>query len=420
MPLAAVPFLLIPYESLTYLLGLDPGETSQSLPATAVFSLAYILLRRGRMHFSPTGAKVFRYLSIAAVCIALVTLANIVAETFGIAGIDDSMRMSTALRQAVSLGLGFSSFLMFQDALICVGWRAACRWILVGGLPSFALCGIQIMQGNPRVQGFSSEPSLFGDMLVFAFLPACGFANLKVRNRVFLMIVGAVTLLTSLSGTGIMKAAFAAISFSVVKGKIVLGLVLVVCAMSLTYGILLLYPDNYIFMLWNLFQSFLDTGSLIGGSFIDRFFGFFGPVSTLSQPHGWFGFGLGGDTVYFDRIFDDETAAGIRETKHGIASISSLQAKVLLYGGVVGYVFYLAAWWTAWRATPKVHPARFMIPTAFAASVFSLGPFFLPYIWLWLAFGATANYRRTFADAADLEIPDRAQAGGLEPKSSSN
>jgi hypothetical protein len=31
-----------------------------------------------------------------------------------------------------------------------------------------------------------------------------------------------------------------------------------------------------------------------------------------------------------------------------------------------------------------------MLPTVFAASLFSLGPFFLPYVWLWLAFGATA------------------------------
>jgi hypothetical protein len=391
MPLAALPFLLIPYESITYLLGLDAGETSQSLPATALFSLAYILLRRGRLQFSHAGARVLRYLCYAALCIVAVTMANVIAESFDISGIDESLRMSTAFRQAVSLFLGISSFVMFQDALMRIGWRSACSWMILGGLPSFALCGVQMAQGNSRVQGFSSEPSLLGDMLVFAYLPACAFANLKLRNRVLLISAGAVTLFASFSGTGILKAAFAAFSYSVVKGKTIIGLIFVVCALVLTYGVLLLYPDNYIFMLVNLFQSYLDTGTLIGGSFIDRFFGFFGPVSTLSQPHGWLGFGFGGDTVYFDRIFDAQTAAGIRETKNGVASISSLQAKVLLYGGMLGYGYFLAAWWTAWHATPKSHPARFMIPTAFAASVFSLGPFFLPYIWLWLAIGATVD-----------------------------
>src|SRR6266404_1039046 len=416
VPLAALPFLLIPYDSLTYLLGLDPGETSQTLPATAAFSLVYLVLRRGRLRFTPTGTQVFRHLSAAAFCVAFVTICNIVAENFGIVGIDESMRAPTALRQAVSLALGFATFLMFQDAMVRIGWRQACRWIVLGGLPSLTLCGLQIAQGNFRIQGFSAEPSLLGDMLVFAFLPGCAFASMKLRHRVLLMTAGAFSLLASFSGTGIMKAAFAGLSYSVVRGQIVRGMILVVCALSLTYGILLLYPDNYIFMLFDLFKSFLESGTLVGGSFIDRFFGFAAPVGMLTHPHGWLGFGLGGDTVYFDRIFDEETAAAIRLEKNAIASISSLQAKMLLYGGVLGYGFYLAAWWTAWRTTPKAHPARFMLPTAFAASVFSLGPFFLPYIWLWLAFGATAHDRRTHADPEDLELADRASVGGEESK----
>jgi hypothetical protein len=423
VPLAALPFLLIPYDSLTYLLGLDPGETSQTLPFTAAFSLAYLVLRRGRLWWSPTGVRVFRRLSAAALCIAFVTIGNIVAENFGIIGIDESMRAPTALRQGASLVLGLVTFLMFQDALLRIGWRAAYRWIVLGGLPSLALCGLQIAQGNFRIQGFSAEPSLLGDMLVFAFLPACAFANLKLRYRVPLITAGSFSLLASFSGTGILKAAFAGLSFSFVRGQIVRGLILVVCALSLTYGVLLLYPDNYIFMLFNLFKSFLESGKLVGGSFIDRFFGFTAPVGMLSQPHGWFGFGLGGDTVYFDRIFDEETAAAIRLEKNSIASISSLQAKMLLYGGLLGYGFYLAAWWAAWRATPKAHPARFMIPTAFAASVFSLGPFFLPYIWLWLAFGSTSRERRTYAGAVDTvsidpDSADRAGAGGRDSKPS--
>jgi hypothetical protein len=179
----------------------------------------------------------------------------------------------------------------------------------------------------------------------------------------------------------------------------------------LTYAILLLYPDNYIFMLINLFRKFLESGKLVGGSFIDRFFGFAGPVSMLSGPHGWLGFGLGGDTVYFDRIFDADTAAAIRHEKYVIASISSLQAKMLLYGGIVGYSYYLAGWWKSWRAAPVTHAARFMIPTAFVASIFSLGPFFLPYVWLWLAAGATANGQRRLVPAANLPVACHASVG---------
>jgi hypothetical protein len=188
-----------------------------------------------------------------------------------------------------------------------------------------------------------------------------------------------------------MKATFALFSFSAVKGHFARGLIITIFALSLIYGVLLLYPDNYIFGLFSLFQQFLDSGTLIGGSFIDRFFGFVGPLRMLGHLHGWFGLGLGGDTVYFDQLFDPATAEAIRTEKNAIASISSLQGKMLLYGGIFGYLFYFSAWWSSWCSVPKTHPARFLIPTVFAASLFSLGPLFLPYVWLWFAFGVTAE-----------------------------
>jgi hypothetical protein len=76
--------------------------------------------------------------------------------------------------------------------------------------------------------------------------------------------------------------------------------------------------------------------------------------------------------------------------KGNIVGIASLQGKVLLYGGVVGYSVYLLTWWRAWRAAPPRHEARFVLPTIFASAFFSLGPFFMPYTWLWLAIATTA------------------------------
>jgi hypothetical protein len=405
MPLAAIPFLLIPYDSLTYLLGLDPGETSQTLPFTAIFSLIYLALRKGRPRLSPTGARVFKYLCATTVCVTLVTVANILLESAGMFQVDSALRMSTAPRQGISLALGLTSFLMFQDALVRLPLHKAFRWTVLGGLPSLAMCAFQIVHGDYRIQGFSSEPSQLGDMLVLSFLPACAFARLRVYQRTVVMMSGAVSLLAAFSGTALMKAVFAIFSLSAVRGHFARGLIITACALALIYGVLLLYPDNYIFNLYSLFQVYLDSGTLVGGSFIDRFFGFVGPLRTLGELHGWFGLGLGGDTVYFDRIFDPDTAAAIRNEKGAIASISSLQAKMLLYGGVLGYILYLAAWFTAWRDTPKRHPARFMIPTVLAASLFSIGPLFLPYVWLWLAIGSTAKTQRDSA-ASGITEPD--------------
>ena len=404
--LAIVPFLLIPYDSLTNLLGFDPNQTAETLPLTAIFSILYLLIRRGRIQSTRNSTHVFVYLVAATTWIVLVTTCNILAEASGTIRIDDNMRVQTAFRQGISLGAGLCTYLMFEDALLRIGWRTAFRWITIGALPSLVFCGIQLLRGSSRLQGFSSEPSQLADMLVFAFFPACAYANLKSSSRIILMALGAAALLLSFSGTGLMKAAFALLCLSAVHGRLIRGAFLVTCLLILTYQILLFFPDNYIFGLWNLFQSFLDSGTLIGGSFIDRFFGFVSPLETLRELHGWFGFGLGGDTVYFDYIFNPDTAEAIRQVKGAIASISSLQAKVLLYGGLLGYSLYFTAWWSAWRTTSKLHPARFMLPAIFAASVFSLAPFFLPYVWLWLAIATTTQVRRTYSVLPSMaEIP---------------
>lgn len=391
MPLAALPLLLIPYDSLTYLFGIDAATVSQTFPTTAVFSLAYIVLRQGHLRTTPVGRNVLSLLFAAIACIAAVTLINLLCEAVGLRDGDVQLRLFAAMRQAIALALGFTTFLMFLDAIARLGVHSACRWIVVGCIPSLLVGAVQYAQGQTRIQGLSPEPSLLGDMLVLAFLPACVYSGLTIHKRLAAFFSGSFALMVAFSGTAMMKALFELLSFFAVRGNLVRGAGIAAVAMSIMWGILLLNPDNYIFHLWNLFQSFLDSGTLVGGSFIDRFFGFVGPVSLLDQPEGWFGLGLGGDSVYFRDMFSAATAEGILAVKVGLPQISSHQGKMMLYGGLLGYALYLAAWWVAWRAAPARHPARFMIPTVFAASVFSLGPFFLPYVWLWLAFGATAE-----------------------------
>ncbi len=97
------------------------------------------------------------------------------------------------------------------------------------------------------------------------------------------------------------------------------------------------------------------------------------------------------DVVFETSAEPEDLADAISEVKWGTPSITSLQGKLLMYGGLAGYAIYAAAWLTAWRATPAGHPARYLIPAVYLSSLFSLAPFFLPHVWIWLAFGATSQ-----------------------------
>jgi hypothetical protein len=310
---------------------------------------------------------------------------------------DDAMRMPTAMRQGLSMALGIASLVMFQDALLRLGLQHCMRWVMVGAVPGLMLGMGQALMGADRVQGMSSEPSHMADMLVFSFLPACMLAPLRKRTRQIAVLAGLALLLATLSTTGFLKALFIVGAFFAARGQLGRGLMWVALAIAISYALLSLYPDNYVFLILSFMSAMYEqTGELGTGSFIDRFFGFVGPLSQLINWHGWLGFGFGGDTVYFDSLFSPETADAIREVKGEIAAISSLQGKMLMYGGVAGYAIYLAAWRRAFLSTPRGHLARVMLPALFAASLFSLGPTFLPYLWIWLAIAATSGNQPDF------------------------
>jgi hypothetical protein len=254
------------------------------------------------------------------------------------------------------------------------------------------LAMLQIALRKDRVEGLSAEPSQFADFLVYAALPACLLASAKIFARVRNGFIGAVALLGTFSTTGYIKCFAIAISHFSANGKWLRGFMIILLMVFLVAIFFILFPDNYavsiVLFIWN---SYSTTGTLVTASLIDRFFGFVGPLSLLGAPHSWLGYGLGGDSVYFDRMFSQEIADVIRAAKGNIVAISSLQGKMLMYGGVLGYAAYLMAWGVAWRGAGKANIARVVLPGIFIASIFSLGPIFLPYVWLWLAIGAVGS-----------------------------
>lgn len=389
--LAIIPWLLLPYDSVTHLLGFSAGATSETLPATALFSVVYVLARGKCLRVCSASDAMFSLLMKCAIVILIVTVVNFTVEQCGGFHPDfPSLRFITAIRQGTSMMLGLTSFLMFQDGLLRLRLSECMSWIVVGMIPEFIIIGIQIANHTYRVQGFSPEPADLGDLLVFAFLPACVVASLAMRSRLMALLAGAGALVRAFSGTALIEGFFVASTYVFMKRKFTLGVIAIGILLTCVYLVFRIFPHNYVAVLVSfIVLSYRASGHLQSGSLVDRLYGLLGPVSLLRSPHAWLGYGFGGDNVYFFHLFPAGIARIVKSSKQGFLSISSLQGKMLMYGGIVGFGYYIAAWRRAWLSGGGNVLVRVMLIGVFATSLFSLAPFFIPYVWLWLAVAST-------------------------------
>jgi hypothetical protein len=325
----------------------------------------------------------------------VVTAVNIIDEFARANNVLDAHRLATAFRQAVSMTLGIATLAMFQSTIRNLGLARCMRYAVFGSLPTITVALMQIGRGEFRVQGLSSEPAQFADVLVFALIPAVFLGGFSRRVRVPLLIFSAFLLLLTFSSTGYMKALFAIGAYAISRGRFVSGVVIASGVTALVALFLFLNPDNYVFTVLNLLYKGIEDGSYMRiPTFVDRFYGLAGPLSLAATSHGLFGFGFGGDTVYFPRLFTRDIAEIILSVKAGVPALTSMQGKLLMYGGVVGYSIFLSAWVLAYRAAPKGHASRFMVPAIFVGTLFSMGPLFLPHVWLWLAIASVVSETR--------------------------
>lgn len=390
--ISSLPFLFLPYDSLTYLLGFDLASTAQTLPLTSLFSLPYLVLCALRLRLTPAARTIAGRLFICLVwMLALWALGFILTDPKDGELMED-LRTVAGSRQALSFLLGFTSFLMFADALVRGGQSHAMRMVLLGSVPNIVAILLQFFNGDFRVQGLSSEPSHLADYVVFAVIPALYL--LYERRSYFLPSLGAATMLIGLtfSTTGYLKlVGFLFAKYGGLKriwrGVFVFAFVAVGLA-----TLYFLFPDNYISLtLRYMLYSYNATGELAGGSWVDRWNGFAGPIThVITSPSSWLGYGFGADTIYFYKLFTPEVAREILALKGDIPSISSMHGKLLLYLGPIGYALYLSTWWKAYRASPPGHIARALLPAVMLGSLFSLAPFHLPYVWFAMAMGAAA------------------------------
>lgn len=387
--IACLLIISLPYDSLTYLLGFDPNSTSQTFPIVCLVSVIYIFILLFKRLHSSLNCNFILIPIYLFVYLCLITFINITVEDYiNIEGINKNFRIDSSVRQGASFFLGMVIFYSFYNIFKRVDSNKVQVLIIIGTIPTLLMCFYQILFGDFRLQGFSSEPSHLADFLVWIFLPACFMANLNKKIKFFLCITGLFFLALTFSITGYLKLLSIVFFYFVFFKKFNLKFILISLIIFLfSVFIVLNSGDNYAkIMLNSIIDTYDGNGDLLAiASITDRFFGLIGPLNLIDSIGGILGYGFGADSVYFSNMFNPEVASVILATKGNLPSLSSLQGKMFLYGGVFGYLIYLLFWYKSWRSGSQTNLARAIIPAIFFSSLFSLGPFFLPYTWYWLA-----------------------------------
>jgi hypothetical protein len=387
--IAYLAIILLPYDSLTYLLGFDANSTSQTFPIVCLVSLIYVpLLCLKRFNLS-SGHNFLLIPAFLFLYFCQITFANIIIENIvNVEYINTNLRMASSIRQGASFFLGVMIFYTFYDIFKRFEINKVQLLLIVATIPTLLLCWHQIFMGEFRVQGFSTEPSHLADYIVWIFLPACFIADLKKRLRFSLYLIGFGFLILTFSITGYLKLLSIVFFYFMLNKKISKKSVAILVILFLL-GVFIIFNsgDNYVSIMINtIINAYNGDGDILAiASITDRFFGFIGPFGLIDSPGGLFGYGFGADSVYFSSMFSPQIVDVILATKGDLPSLSSLQGKIFLYGGIFGYVIYLLFWYKSWRSACKNNLARAIIPAIFFSSFFSLGPFFLPYTWYWLA-----------------------------------
>ena len=185
----SLPILLLFYDNLNFLFPV-PIIPIQSLPLSSLYSLFYIILNFRSLKISFTSKKILNIYWIILIYISLITFLNLIfTSNFSPLIENFSLRLISTIRQFLSLSLGISCFLMFQDIFLKIEIKNVFKLILLSFSIVLITCLIQFFLGKPRIMGFSTEPGTFADMLVFYLLPAIIFT---IKNRFLKLISGSV------------------------------------------------------------------------------------------------------------------------------------------------------------------------------------------------------------------------------------
>ena len=387
----------------------------QIIPLTSLLALAFIPFVIFEIRRSPLLIAVSLFVGFAIVHSLVLLIIDLAAG-------EPELRFFSWLRQCAALLAGFAVFLVVRETMQHLTDKSITRYIILGSLPAIFLAILNILWGGLKMQwvgeivsgvrsfiaplgytaplrasGFSQEPATFAAVIVIVLFPIL-FYMYEVKYpgwRTFIYFgLVALAFVWTFSVVGVLLF-LSLVGVGVILGprRAFFGRVGVV-SLALLIGGLILIPSNQILRHG---RSLLQGQSNV--SFIDRFYGTFGPFMMSFETFTVFGYGLGGTVSHFTEVLPKDVQDAVASVKwKELPNLSTLIGRIYAETGAVGFALFVTALVVAlWefrkivsRPRPPdqiafLHASRLGLLLAMIGSAVTLGSFHMPYLWLWLA-----------------------------------
>ena len=304
---------------------------------------------------------------------------------------DGAYSQNGLLRQTIAYALGLALFSYFLRNKNFFNSKYLGSSINLCVLLIMPLVLYQVLILGHRAHGFSSEPSHLGDVLVLVIFPFIFLSWKENKFSLLALLLSLIFLIMTFSMTSYLKFAIFIFVFLLLRSFLLVCL-FISATFFVTYLIFVSDADLYIVNMFNNDFNALITLQLasFSGSFVDRFIWPFMLFDMQTDIRLFFGGGFGCELSCFFPLIDQEVASIIKSVKSDPPTLSPFYAKKVFYFGIIPSVFVslLYAFKLGYlRKRGRVSDVEFSIfITVSISALFSIGPFWLPYIWMWKAY----------------------------------
>jgi hypothetical protein len=253
-----------------------------------------------------------------------------------------------------------------------------------------------------RIKAYFSEPSILAEYLVLILLASVyvyyksGYNHISKKTLFIFSIVALLVIILTSSGTGLIKLVLFFIGILLFennsKNKIILlSIGLFTGALIAIY--FLTRENNYLVNVVSVSKDSSESAA----SFVDRYYSFIGPISSLFKSLVAVGYGFGGDSIYYNDFYPKNLIEIVQSVKTQEFGIVSFWGKILVFSGFPG----LFIWGMIIGQVIKTvrNNRRILLSVApvllsiYLSDFIAAGAFLFIHHWFWMAFIDVENIK---------------------------